>query len=149
MVFHEFHFCHVILWRLLWRLLVTFMSVERWLYMARRSLLTVRRTWLITAVGRHLLIPVTLVKIARPPLLYTVIFLITLMFYTLATLTAYFKVFLINNKLKLTNLLKTIFSQSAMDVLKYKKSVFTILHILGVFYVSYSQFSHNRRNLYF
>ena len=124
--------------------LVTLMSVERWLHMARRSLLTVRRTLLITSVGTLLLIPVTLIKLVAPPLLYTVIFFVTLTFYILATSTAYFEVFLIirrhQQKVEANQFSQNRFSQSAIDVLKYKKSVFTILCILGVFYVSYSPF---------
>ena len=123
--------------------LVTLISVERRLYMARRSLLTVPRTWVITAVGALLLIPVPLIKLMGPTLLYTVIFFVLMLFYILATSTSYFKVFLIIRRHQQqveANQSSQNFSQSVIDVLKYKKSIFTILYILGVFYVSYSPF---------
>lgn len=43
--------------------LITLMSIERWLHMARRSLLTVRRSCLIMAVMSLLLIPVVVFRL--------------------------------------------------------------------------------------
>ncbi|XP_078344174.1 uncharacterized protein LOC144629832 [Oculina patagonica] len=122
-------------------LVMTLMSIERWLHMSRRSLVTVRRACYAVAV--LLLIPIPLVVfyvkdvtsfLVRVAIISTVLFCLTL------TSVAYFKVFRIIRRHQQqihANELPQNFAQPAINFQKYKKSVFTILYILAVFYISY------------
>ena len=142
-------------------LLITLMSIERWLHMTRRSLLTVRRSCLITAALMVLLIPLAAVHLTHilkrisDPVLTTVSFVI-LLFCIITTSIAYLKVFRIirSHQLQVTaNESSQIFGQPAINLAKYKKSVFTILCILALLFTSVlpllvfvglSLFLHNR-----
>ena len=117
-------------------LLMTLMSIERWLLMSRRSLLTVRRVSFIVAVLLLLMLP-------------SVIFLHGLeisslvMFCVIVTSVAYFKVFRIIRRHQLqiqASMLVENAAQPAINFVKYKKSVYTILYILCVFYIGYVPF---------
>ncbi|XP_020622052.1 olfactory receptor 4F21-like [Orbicella faveolata] len=118
---------------------LTITAVERWLHMSRRSLLTVRRV---------VMLYVTFV-------LFLIVFFASLMYYWyhsteflklfitvfvfgaalcfFITVFAYFKVFRIIRHHQ--SQIQT--NQNAIDIGKYKKSVFTILCILTLFLLSY------------
>ena len=119
-------------------LLMTFMSIERWLHMARRSLLTVRRTRVTLVVLS--LIPIPLAwTLAEEPFSYLFRVAIILIMVVCLTLTsvAYYKVFRTIRRHKQqirTNEMQENFGKPAINLQKYKKSVFTILYILAAFY---------------
>lgn len=123
---------------------ITMMSVERWLHMSRRSLITVRRAYLI--YGILLFLPVAYLPLHLwlvsmqsygdfwKPLLHGVLSVICFS----TTSFSYYKVFgIIRNQLRRVQAGQT--SQSSpMASIKYKKSVYTILIILLVFLLCYS-----------
>ena len=121
--------------------LILLMSIERWLHMNRRSLLTRRRTCFIVAVVSLLLIPVAAIRSdTRYDYASIIILLIVFFSCVLVTSVAYFKVFRIirhHQQQVHSNESSQNFGQPAIDLAKYKKSVFTILYILCVFYVFY------------
>ena len=145
-------------------ILITLMSVERWLHMTRRSLLTVRRCYFLVAIISALLIPVAAVRLmsffknAVGVVLRTVSF-IALLLCTITTLIAYFKVFKIirrHQQQVTANDSSQNFGQPAINLAKYKKSVFTMLYILALLlvsalplltYVGLSMFKYNRSDL--
>lgn len=145
-------------------LLITLMSVERWLHMSRRSVLTVRRSSFIVAMILVLLIPMAAVRLRHvlkqifDPVSLTVSFVI-LLFCIITTSIAYFKVFKIirrHQQQVTANDLSQNFGQPAINLAKYKKSVFTILYILALLFASVlpllvfvglSLFSYNRSEL--
>lgn len=125
-------------------LLITLMSIERWLYMTRRSLLTARRSCFIMTTMMVLLIPMAAVRSTNilkrisDPVSTTVSFVI-LLFCIITTSVAYFKVFKIirRHQLQVTaNESSQTFGQPAINLAKYKKSVFTILYILALLFAS-------------
>ncbi|XP_078344546.1 adenosine receptor A1-like isoform X2 [Oculina patagonica] len=122
-------------------LMTTLMSIERWLHMSRRSLVTVRRACF--AVVMLLLTPIPLVvNIIQGTfsLTYAVISLSVLVFCLTTTSVAYFKVFRIIRRHQ-QQIQVSEFSQSmarpTINFAKYKKSVFTILYIVALFCISY------------
>ena len=120
--------------------LLTTMSIERWLHMTRRSLLTVRRSCLIVTGISVLLIPIVLIRFKGFRLVSDVIIYVLLLFCIIATSTAYLKIFKIirrHQQQVQANEYSQNSRQPAIDIVKYKKSVFSILYILGVFYFSY------------
>lgn len=129
-------------------LLLTLMSVERWLHMTRRSLLTVRRSCVMMSLTMFLLMPLVafrllhLLKNTHRDVSNAILFVIFL-FCLMTTSTAYFKVFRIirrhQQQVQVHEPRQNI-PQTAIDLAKYKKSVFSILYILGVFYISYLPF---------
>ena len=121
--------------------LILLMSIERWLHMNRRPLLTWRRTCFIVAVVSLLLIPVAAIR-SDTRYDYASIIILFIVFFSCVFVTsfAYFKVFRIirhHQQQVHSNESSQNFGQPAIDLAKYKKSVFTILFILGVFYVFY------------
>ena len=131
-------------------LVMTFMSIERWLHMARRSLVTVRRVYLVTPGLLLLLLPVPLavlrtinvLKGTQGSLLNIISFTL-LLFCLLATSVAYFKVFRIvrlHQQQVQSSQLSQDFGRPAINMVKYKKSVFSILYIVALFYISYLPF---------
>ena len=125
-------------------LLITLMSIERWFHMTRRSLLTVRRSCFIVAAMLVLLMPIAAFRLTNilkqifDPVSITVSFVI-LLFCIIATSIAYFKVFKIirHHQQQVTaNESSENFGQPAINLAKYKKSVFTILYILALLFVS-------------
>ena len=127
-------------------LLVTLMSIERWLHMSRRSWITVRRTYISTAVLTVVPLPLTVfyaIEITRRnrpgPEINTAFLILALLCLTVTTL-AYFKLFrtIPRHQQQIhANELFHNFGQPSIDFIKYKKSVFSILYILIVFYVGY------------
>ncbi|XP_078344063.1 uncharacterized protein LOC144629718 [Oculina patagonica] len=126
--------------------IIAVMSIERWLHMTRRSLLTVRRVT-YTVAGLFLLsIPIVAYRVLA--ILNNTIFspvidiasLSFLLFCLIVTSVAYFKVFRIirtHQRQIQANYLSQASGQPAINFSKYEKSVFTILYILAIFYVSY------------
>ena len=122
-------------------LLILLMSIERWLHMNRRSLLNGRRTCFIVAVVSLLLIPLAAVRSVKEYEFASGIILFLVFFNcALVTSVAYFKVFRIirhHQEQVHSNESSQNFGQPAIDLAKYKKSVFSILYIVGVFYLCY------------
>ena len=122
-------------------LVITLMSIERWLHMTHRSLLTARRGYLTAVIS--LLVPVPLVTLQALNLITKKMELETnaaMGAYALscyfATSVAYFKVFRIIRQHQQQihgNQSRQNFGQPAIDLAKYKKSIFSILYILALF----------------
>ncbi len=125
--------------------LITLMSIERWLHMSRRALLSVRRSYFIATVTPLLLIPVgvftalyVLKKTYR--LVLSIILFVLLPFCITSTTLAYFKVFQIirrHQRQIQTNEVANNFSHPSINLEKYKRSVFSMLYILGASYISF------------
>ena len=123
-------------------LIMTLMSIERWLHMTRRSLVTARRALFTVAV--LLLIPIPIVVIYLQGLQSSILFRVAvtsiLLICLFLTSVAYFKVFRIIRRHQQqihSSELSQNFAQPAINFMKYKKSVFTILYIVAVFYITY------------
>ena len=138
--------CCVVYFTKLTLILITLISIERWLHMSRRSLLTVRRSCFIVAVVCLLIIPLTtfqVTRIKREEFISIAILSTILILCVIATSISYFKVFKIirrHQQQVQANKFSQNSAQPAIDILKYKKSVFSLLYILGIFYVSYLSF---------
>ena len=121
--------------------IITLMSIERWLHMSRRSWLTVRRLYRVMAVLFFLsiLFAIDLVKdLNNIEFYFTSISVI--LFCLSVTSVAYFKVFRIIHRHQQqihANESSQNFAQPAINLEKYKKSVFSILYILIIFYIGY------------
>ncbi len=119
-------------------LVMTIIAVERWLYMSRRSLLTVRRLVIIYIASVILLIAFFAGYMYN--WYYTKdffsVFIVTLVsgaaLCFVLTVFAYFKVF----KLISQHQSQVQTYQNAIDINKYRKSVFTILYIVLIFLLS-------------
>ena len=126
-------------------ILITLMSVERWLHMTRRSLLTVRRTFMIVTVVSLLLIPFAVFRLlyflnGNYETFYYVSSSVPLLVCLLITTIAYFKVYRVIRRHHLQikeSETSHNFGRRAVNLAKYKKSVFLVLYILVVFYISY------------
>ncbi len=118
-------------------LLITLMSVERWLLMSRRrSLLTVRRVSFIAAALLILMLPSALILRHEGNFITISIVL----FCVIVTSVAYCKVFRIirqHQQQIQVNTSSQNAAQPTINFVKYKKSVFSILYILSVFYIGY------------
>ena len=115
---------------------ITMTAVERWLHMSRRSLLTVRRVvilYILFAVFLLLMAPVAWYSRYQRQKALTVVYLLLGAFCVVVTAFAYFKVFQIIRHHQ--NQVQT--NENAIDIEKYKRSIFTILYILAVFVLSY------------
>ena len=117
------------------------MSVERWLHMSRRSLVTVRRTYIAIAMLLPLPIPFAVCRVLVPfNIAVNVANSLSFIFCLVITPVAYFKVFQIirahQQQIHLSELSQNA-AQPAMHMAKYKKSVFTILYILAIFLICY------------
>ena len=123
-------------------LIITVMSIERWLHMSRRSLVTMRRTYITIAVLLLLPIPFAVCRVLNNPfnIAVNVASSISLIFCLVITPVAYFKVFQIirahQQQIHSSELFQNA-AQPAMHMAKYKKSVFTILYILAIFLICY------------
>ena len=108
--------------------IITFMSTERWLHMSRRSLITNGRVYKV--LGVFLILPILYLPfgIFRNIL----VFVFGIMCFVL-TSVAYYKVF----KIVRHHQQQVQANRQAIDVAKYRKSVFTIFFILLLFLVSY------------
>ena len=122
--------------------LMTFMSIERWLHVTRRSFITVYRTRVTLVV--LLLIPILLawVLVGKPFSYFFSVAIILILVVVCLTLTsvAYFKVFRTIRRHQQqihANELQQNFPQPAINLEKYRKSVFTILYVLSTFYICF------------
>lgn len=122
-------------------LIVTFMSIERWLHMSRQLLLTVRRLHRIMVVLLFIPIPFVVYRfqeITRFAYLFASVAFVLLCLSV--TSVAYFKVFRIIRRHQqqiCSNESSPSFAQPAINFAKYKKSVFSILYIVVIFYTGY------------
>lgn len=123
-------------------LFTTLLSVERWLHMSRRSLMTSRQGCLTAIVFSLLPIPALVLRsmetinpgTAKQQLEITI--MAGILFCLLATFFAYFKIFRIirNHQLQISDSQSSQnFGQLAINLAKYRKSVNTILYILGLY----------------
>ena len=118
-------------------LVITLMSIERWLHMTHRSLLTSRRGYLTAVIS--LLVPIPLVtlqvfnyieeRLVPATNAISGVYMLSCYF---ATSVAYFKVFRIIRQ-SVRNQSRQNFGRPAIDLAKYKKSIFSILYILALF----------------
>ena len=122
-------------------LIITVMSIERWLHMARQSLVNVHRARVILAVLLLLPIPLAANRLNNGLRFssknYIAIFSVFLVCFTV-TSTAYFKVFRIIRRHQ--QQIHNNFATQAINLEKYKRSVFSIFYIIIIFYVSYFPF---------
>ncbi|KAJ7353803.1 hypothetical protein OS493_032388 [Desmophyllum pertusum] len=122
-------------------LVITFMSIERWLHMSRRSLITVRRACFVVAVLSFLPIPFVVFRVKDSrSIAYFLANIFLVLFCLTVTSVAYFKVFRIIRRHQQqihANGLSQNLAQPAINFEKYKKSVFSILYIVAVFYIGY------------
>ena len=120
--------------------IITLMSVERWLLMTQRSLMTSRRRcFMFTAL---LFIPIPLVVCT---LMYNrrevdITFAALILVCYMITFVAYFRVFRIIRQHQQQvhgSQSSQNFGQPAIDLAKYKRSVVSILYILAIFSLSF------------
>ena len=120
-------------------IVITLMAVERWLHMSRSSLLTVRRVVILYIMSAVLII---VLKACQMYNWYNtddrfsaviVIFFFGAALCFFITGFSYFKVFRIirHHQSQIQA------NQNAIDIDKYKKSVFTIFYILAIFLLGY------------
>lgn len=121
---------------------MTLMAVERWLYMSRRSILTVRRVVTIFTTFALLAFPMqawglyTRLHHKKVFGILATIFFSFGGFLVCLTVIAYFKVFLIIRRHQ--NQVQTL--QNTIAIKKYRKSCFTILYVLAVFVLCYTPY---------
>jgi len=123
--------------------LVTVMSIERWLHMTRRSLLTVRRSCLIVALISLFLVPVATFYYYSMEAAFNlnVLFFVFFLFCLIATTLSYFKVFRIIRRHQQQVQANENSRQPAIDILKRRNLCSNLCsNILAVFYVSYSSY---------
>ena len=116
---------------------ITLMSIERWLVMRRRSLFTVRRVCYIVEVLLLLMVPSAVYHYRNESQFTTVILVLCCI---IATSVAYFKIFRIirqHQQQIQVNALPQNVAQPAINFVKYKKSVRSILYFILIFYMAY------------
>ncbi|XP_078345466.1 trace amine-associated receptor 8b-like [Oculina patagonica] len=123
-------------------LTITFMAVERWLHVTCRSLITVRRVFIIYCLLLLFPIPYILLrwKVLQNPSVLPWSNLVTGfsgLTCLVVMLVAYSKVFAIirRHRMQITH---DQGNNGGINLAKYKKSVFTILYILACFEVTYA-----------
>ena len=125
--------------------ITTIMSIERWLHVSYRSLVTVRRAYIAVVVLLPLPIPLAVCRALYPfNIAVNVASAFFLLFCLLITSVAYFKVFRIiraNQQQIHSSELAQNAAQPAIHMAKYRKSVFTILYQL----LPYSLFASRSR----
>ena len=119
---------------------IMMIAVERWLHMSRGSLLTVRRVVILYTTSAVLLIPTVAGGVyaryrGNKTFSATMLFLVGVV-NVLVTGFSYFKVFQIIRHHQ--NQVQS--NKSAIDMKKYKRSIFTILYIPAIFVLSYVPF---------
>ena len=122
-------------------LFMTFMSIERWLHMSRSSSLTMGRFHRIMTVLLFIPIPFAVYRFQEIAMFAYLFASVAFVLLCLSvTSVAYFKVFRIIHRHQqqiCSNESSPSFAQPAINFAKYKKSVFSILYILGIFYTGY------------
>ena len=130
-------------------LVMTFMSTERWLHMfSRRSLVTGRRIRFTLTALFLVPIPAAIFRSFQflkgiDGLVLNIISFAVLLLCLFVTTVSYFKVFRIirhHQQQVRTSEPSQNFGQPAIDLAKYKKSVFSILYIVLLFYLSFLPF---------
>ena len=124
-------------------LTITVMSIERWLYMARRSFITPRRRYFTVILLLLLPIPAVVVRVLanhKDPayyFIYTITTITQLSCCYVITSISYFKVYRIirchQHRIQASGVSQNSDPESAIDLSKYKKSVGTMLYILLIF----------------
>ena len=126
-------------------ILIALMSIERWLHMTRRSLLSVRRTGIIVTIVKVLLIPFAVLKSVyylngNSAFFFHVAALCVFLVCLLITSIAYFQVYQVirhhQQQIKDSQPPQN-FGGRAINLAKYRKSVLTVLYILVVFYICF------------
>ena len=128
---------------------ITLISIERWLHMSRRSLVTAHRGYFTTATVLVLPIPLVALRLfsnikyeTYSAEVYTTILALMLVCF-ITTSFAYFKVYQIirhhQQQIQEHDTSRN-FGQPAIDLAKYKKSVVSILYILLLFSVCFLPF---------
>ena len=130
-------------------LFITLISIERWLHMCRRSLVTAHRGYFTVATVLILPIPLVVVRLfgdvkreTYKSGVYTSICILVLFCFVI-TLFAYFKVYQIirHHQMQVQgHETSQNFGQPAIDLAKYKKSVVSILYILLLFSLCFLPF---------
>ena len=125
-------------------LMITLMSVERWLHMSRRSLVTSRRGYITAAMLPLVPIPLVVLSVLngmkRTLVADEVCIAVYMVCCYLTTSVVYFKVYRIirqHQQQVQGHQPHQNFGQPAIDFAKYKKSVVTILYILALFSVCF------------
>jgi len=126
---------------------ITLISIERWLHMNRRSLVTAHRGYLTVTVVLVLPVPLVAVRLFSDVKyetysrdVYTTT-LALMLFCFVTTSFAYFKVYqIIRHHQQQVHDTSQNFGQPGIDLAKYKKSVVSILYILLLFSVCFLPF---------
>ena len=128
-------------------LTITAMAVERWFHMSRRSLITVRRVYIIETTFAILLIPYMAMRRLPGMAEYFYIPIASIIEGVLAfccfaiSSIAYFKVFrIIQHHQQQVHANTNSAGQDVINLEKYRKSVHTILWILALFLFCYAPF---------
>ncbi len=129
-------------------LLITLMSIERWLHMSRRSLVTSRRCCFTVIILLLIPIPAVIFRVLlnddKTYERYVYIMSMTLLFSCyISTSFAYFKVYRIirhHQQQVKANETSQNFGRQAIDLAKYKKSVVSMLYILLLFSLCFVPF---------
>ena len=128
---------------------ITAMAVERWLHMSRRTLITVRRVYVIESA--FLLVPVPYIVLRRLPgmkkyfdtdiAISSIIEGVTGFCCFAVSSLAYFKVFrIIRHHQQQVHVMTNDAGHAVINLEKFKKSVHTILWIMALFVLSYSPY---------
>jgi len=124
------------------------MLIERWMYMTRRSLDTVRVAYSILIVVVTCPVPIAVLRLLQvlygthELLLNTISFILFFLCF-FATSIAYFKVWRVithHQEQVQGNAWSQNFPLTTINLAKYKKSVFSILFIVVLFYINYLPF---------
>ena len=125
--------------------IVTLMSVERWLHMTRRSLVTTRRVCYIVSLLLVLPLPFVVCYVQGTYIhddSVTVASISLVLFSLSVTSLVFFKVFRIirrhQQQISQANESSHNFGQPSINLAKYKKSMLSIIYILAVFYMGYA-----------
>ena len=122
-------------------LIITVMSIERWLHMSRRSLVTMRRACIAIVVLLPIPIPLVVYRAQDQfSIAVNTAAMLLLLFCLTVTSVAYFKVFRIirehQQQIHASEMSRGA-AQPIINIAKYKTSVKTILYILAILYTGY------------
>ena len=120
-------------------ILITLLSIERWLHMSRQSLMTPRRRCLIAAlllVVPDLIVAGHYLSLERLHVALTIVTVVLMLLCYLITTLAYYKVYRIIRQHQQQVQGNQNFGQPAINLAKYKRSIKSILYIFALFSVS-------------
>ena len=124
--------------------IITLMSIERWLHMTRRTLLTVSRVYSALAVLYLVILPFPICRVLSAfnnKQVTDIAYMSFILACLTVTSTAYVKVFRLIRRHQQqirSNCFSRPTAQPTINIVKYRKSVHTVLYILAIFYVSYT-----------